>query len=748
MTSDTVQGNFKTFDAVNTWLSFNSAFNAVVVFKGEYTINQTYNLDYKSEVRFVGDGATFNVTVSKGFNVVNNVHFENIKFNYLYNPDAQPNYDYTNLVNSYSGLIYCDVTTNKNIAIKNCKFYGGYKPSVGGPVINYVHRTPFISFEYKVSPLTSESYLQDIEITGNTFDVIPSNRMNDVRAVISIISDVEATSGDINYAKMKLINCKISDNKCSQEQLIILSAAFQLATSKIPDAISTINTYIDNNICGSIGVISRIDSQINTFNDGEFTLNKDQHLYIRNNTCKYIGLLQSSGQYVGMEFNILEAPTGNISIQNNTCSWIHYGSNPLTANSRKNTILIEGNRLSAYDINFLSRHLLVSAIPNPINPYTLANLNIAIYCANVTLGSAYNNKKYLNVKILNNTVTSGYEYDVPTSTTSIYQYRYCVNVQDNSIIQDNIFDGIEDQAGIPGYILYLSAFILTANLSSHIIKNNKFIRGASAVYNYILMDPLASLSYDGYMSHIITENTFDAFTTGTLFFGNPTALCSYSDGLRTVSSRSIYEKNKNQLSKFIIDLDDMNTSFQDNVTIGYSGPSPAIYAANNGSFVDQFRVENNRSITDPDTNGHGRIIKYKVNITPKLPIGARITSIQIAAKLNGRLDSASTVGNSIDMLAQYFDASGANVYSTFPTASFISAYSYDCLVNETALRTTDQIITLNTNTTSGPHAPGTFAINPDLGYIEFFMTLYYTNNASMGQPLYWNFSPLVINYIC
>ena len=202
------EANFRSWDAITTWLdqlnnyasaasnSHNSnAISNTVIVKGHVDVTSPIILNYNfGEVYFTGDTGFIDVSIPTGLILKNNVHFDKINFNYLYDPfvNSGPGYTRSDLVNTGHGLIYMSVGPNsyKNVSVTKSRFY--WIPSSSSTQID---RYSFINIEMNVpSTFGTPTVLQDFHLDDNTFidntlsTFLPAN-INTQRAAVSIVSN-------------------------------------------------------------------------------------------------------------------------------------------------------------------------------------------------------------------------------------------------------------------------------------------------------------------------------------------------------------------------------------------------------------------------------------------------------------------------------------------------------------------------------------------------------------------------------
>lgn len=340
-TSDTNSGNFANFTALNNWLKYHATFNNTVRVRGSFAIAANTTFDYVNPVKYVGDGATFTLTGTTLFTLGNNVEFDGIKFVYV--PSTDGSYSTNNLVNSTSGMMFCNVTANKNITIKNCEF-----------TTATAERHPFISFNFSATTAS----LQHLTIQNNKFSY--SGAADDKRAVIAIAGPSAAPGAD-EYAY--LVNAVIDGNVCDKNQMISISSDYNVGTSTVRNAIVPINCRIINNVCGAINFLTRQHVPISTYNTTVIA-DKENMLRISGNTCRFIYSGTNAGIFL-VGGGGTRAPmalgtgifSGSTIMTENNVSWIHTALRiPSGTGFQNPVVIIKNNRITAYNPTFMSPH--------------------------------------------------------------------------------------------------------------------------------------------------------------------------------------------------------------------------------------------------------------------------------------------------------------------------------------------------------------------------------------------------------
>jgi hypothetical protein len=351
------EASFRTFDSLNTWLNqltnFQSAVdnqNSVglkVIVKGNTTLTSTTNLSYGQLVIFEGDGGTITIASNRGFTLGNNVIFNNVRFNYTFNPVGDGTYITTQLSNTANAAIYCEVDPvngNQNLGFNKCIFTSANQ-----------YRYAFIGFNFSASTC----YAQNISITGNRFET--SFTGDDLLAVITFAAPKVSQTTNVGA---RLNNCVIANNYCNKNQLILIAPPLEALTFEIRDLIAATNVNISGNTCGAINVMVKQDYGLNIPNIS-FDLDKPSAgVIISQNTCRYIYSGFADGNFVDTEgsglraifdvqsgFNLL---VGDLAILNNNVSWIHTGYRQTTITDSTPTLIIRENKFTAYNLTYLA----------------------------------------------------------------------------------------------------------------------------------------------------------------------------------------------------------------------------------------------------------------------------------------------------------------------------------------------------------------------------------------------------------
>lgn len=689
-------GNFRTFESLNNWLnqltkykSSLSNANSIgkkVIVKGPFNISTAVTLDYNEKIIFEGDSGTFNVSSAIGFNVLNNVEFNNIRFNYNYDTTSDTNYtsNTDDLVHSSRGLLYTAVNTNKNISVKNCDFY-----------TSSLNHYPFISFEYQADT----SSLQNVEISKNKF--FNTAVGNDKRAVIAFKArNVVPASATYNL----LVNCFINENVCDKDQLISLSADYNSGAQQVYNAISTVNTIISKNICGAINFINRSFNPSSSANTS-LIYDKNNSLIIENNTCKFIytglndgiakKLDNGSAEQLGPILLTTGVFSGSVFITKNTCSWIQVGFKVEdNVSIEKPAIILEHNKLNAFISTYLTEYYDgLSGIDNT-----------ALIIKEI---EAFSVPSISNVIINSNVITWGYRANFNNNS-----YTAVISTNSDCIITNNIIAGIVSDS-VNSYMLVISG------TGSCQVKHNKFIREGNSVKYYINVTSTAD--------QIITDNFFDNYNTD----GSSTVL---TNGL---SSTSVYERNRNQTAILIISLHEgMVKNFRSDVaadTFSINATETQLNGFSYGTDTYNSTTLKFRDTGTSDTNGKEIIIDHSLN--KYLPIGTKVTQVKVGMYMStGSVITSSSKKFTLSLSETLSSPDILDVKNNnFGFASSLGSSSY--IINSagqlTNIQTSTQYITLN---------PTSVIKSNTTTWIEFEMFMNDTTDLTILV------SPLVVTY--
>lgn len=300
------------------------------------------------------------------------VEIKNNKFVWSYLASDDPDYDADNLVNYetakgcvvfwYSFATSFNSTSNlnirKNYIIDNNEFIF----NVGETETN--ERYPFVLFMTSSTSANKSLFLRNIQITNNKFQTDnielagAYQTRDDYRAAIAVLN---VTGGILSSPSTTIDGLNISNNICNRYQLIIVSSRLQEMANgdgmTFPGFCIT-NGNISNNICGSIGYWIQhkwVYSDITSINSvlaisAGFIGSIQSQLSIKDNSCLYIGSMDADAHYFEVsKFNdtatkdYCQYPSGHVTIENNSCSFIHTG----IAYEEQSSLHILNNKLSA-----------------------------------------------------------------------------------------------------------------------------------------------------------------------------------------------------------------------------------------------------------------------------------------------------------------------------------------------------------------------------------------------------------------
>lgn len=537
-----IKGNFKTFNAANNWLqqvsskiSTNSATNSSTGFsvevRGVNEVENGTNISYNNFVSYEGNGGTLNfsgtatlkkvkfydltialnntititsdvefyncditVNTGTGFIIGDNTIFINCNFRYVCDTSLEVDYDTDNLSNHTQGVIFCESSSQKNhiknIKISDCKF-----------TTSDTNHFSFISLL-----LTEETHsYEDILINNNNF--YNTSGSEDRRSVISIISTI-ITNPSQNYGP-RLINCSVSNNKCEQNQLLLITGKLN-GSDRLVNLPTTINVSVNNNVCGAICYLNRQDTPLSTVNSTAI-YDKLNSFNISNNNCQFIfngvstGFIDATDGYFGVDLiNDTQIFSGSAQLINNTCSFIHVGILDDSSNPTENQkLLIENNRIIANNNNILSNYYS-TATPE----------NIGLIVDGVSSDSN-------NIFIKDNIISSG------KFGSTQYTFDNILSLNASSLVSGNTFSGATTNENM-----------VEINDCACTLINNKFVRGSTEISAYI--------NASGTKDQNIYNNSFDQY----YITSDP-----LDDILVTgLTKNSIYKENRNQTTYITVPL--------------------------------------------------------------------------------------------------------------------------------------------------------------------------------------------------
>lgn len=344
--------SFRTMNSVTTWIdqlvnyksaaSSTSDLGKTIIVRGNVNITAAQYLSYNSKVLFKGDNGSFTVTIPTGFNLGNNVAFEDLVINYNYDATSNESFDDANLINYAESCfkVSTDSENLKNISFKNCTFKCPYDKRFSLVTCTFIDETDKV-----------ENFI----LSNCKFETGTSG-VADQDAVIAIIGTNEDVPTGVTGAR--LINCTIEDNICDKNQMIAITAPY---STSIVDAIVPVNVKIRGNTCGAINFCVRQDVPLSTVNVSGIT-DKEANISITGNNCRYIytgnadGFINESATTNRM-ISKLGFYTPNTIIADNIVSWIHTGQRIATSYAKTNPgLIIRHNRMSAYLTTFLDAY--------------------------------------------------------------------------------------------------------------------------------------------------------------------------------------------------------------------------------------------------------------------------------------------------------------------------------------------------------------------------------------------------------
>jgi hypothetical protein len=872
--------SFRSIESVLNWLiqfnnfisSSSSEGNAIsnkVIVKGHVSINTTAvimgtpGLGFvNNEVYFEGDNGNFDIYCPTGFELGSNIHFNNITFNYYYDPtvvfyspaytiltgtftmsagstvltsksqadiltpgrtisfslqsgiiyiiaSVSPtqitlttnyagstgsslgyagNYNTTDLINDGFGAIHIGVfSIYRNISITNCHFI--WYPSVAGVIpldtsssSTGINRHSFINVDLDQPSITIASILQDAIISNNTFydNILPgfvAAALETTRAAISFVSTSTISTANLYGAGMKLIDVVVRDNVCDKDQMIALVPSYSITPGTIANSIDVTNVLIENNTCGVISVFTQynVPFDINetlTFNFLNYTLDKNNGLVVRNNTCKYITSSDSTGHDLAFSATACLTNTGPLIISDNTVSWIR-----LPLNGGAAFTVIKNNILNAYDTNFIAKFTSTATFNN-------AAIDISYIGTPDSVNS---------VIIDGNQIDAGI-YSTISPLFTIYYYDIGINVSyHDANIGNNWIQTLSKilQVGNPigVQINPLSGVSVHSN-----IHHNKFIREFSPVpwKTYIVCGP----------NNIVSDNFFDQTSPdGTSLFngisknqvlGSTTASIVHNNinqGYNlpiTLLDGSVYyspigvaaASATGPASGSSIEHSDIVTAFlaPGNVQISKFSPATLFGASTQYTVVGEFVTP------APNTQIDGyRNVSFVVPLSTYLPVGAKILQLQVGVWLQyegaASLDITSAANNAVTLTINQstdsqFTTSVALITdvakNVFPTPPLVGVtgtdYSvqgfpnpnsyYTMLLSSVGSSGSNYIIvtptqaqTATTFLTLGPFPTGTWTTsNNNRIFAQLDLNFLRTGGTTVTDEIAFYFSPLLVTY--
>ena len=528
--------SFRNIDSLINWLyQFNNLYSASVgtanpisnrvIVKGHVSITATVPLGYVfGEVFFEGDNGCFDVFIPTGFDIHSNVHFDKLVFNYLFDPVvySDATYNPSDLINTGKGLIHMGITAfDRNVSVTNCHFVwvpliagiGGDPPAVQPPPITSVaiNRYSFINIELSNPTTPAPTILQSVDISNNTFQentlptFAPANQdtARSAIAIVSLSNTINAPGGGL-----KLINATIRNNVCDKDQMIAIVPA-NTSTAPSPNVVTTaINTtacIIEANTCGTISIFTQYDTPTDvnfTANFINFTLDKNNGLIIKDNTCKYITSTDARGVEFPSNVITILPNSGPITISDNTASWIKLPVNINPSAPVSTSVIIKNNVLNAYDTNFRKNYLNG-------NNAALTNTAIEVFM----VGTSLNN----SITVDGNWISPGI-YATISPVTTTFNYDNGIYSQHDANICNNTISGLTATLFLllnPIGIQINPAFSTSASSNIH---HNKLYRLSSVWTAYIDAD--ATGSGHTLAGSIITNNFFDQITPDNVHLEN------------------------------------------------------------------------------------------------------------------------------------------------------------------------------------------------------------------------------------
>lgn len=633
LTTDDMQGNFKSFRAVSTWLNKNTSHNTHVLIRGEIDIFSPPSLDVsipKRQITFEGDGGIINVHSNIGFFINSFVKFKNIHF--IYKNVPSPALTNADTVNNGQGLLYIttdlDFTLN-DVAIEDCVFT---VDNVNG------QKYPYINLDIR----DNRSVINNLNIKNNHFKV---KNINDRNAAIAIVNN-ETDNNILGACLIK--NLIIDNNILDGEQSIIITTAKNVGTNLFQNpGIACFNSRISNNFCDAIGAL------VTTVSGADGYSEFGNGLLINNNTCKYIANLDEKGKFIEVynigtdTLNVINN-TGSVVIKDNNCSFIHYGFN----RSNDSYLKIINNNLysnfveaAAHGTDYLSRF-----------NYPFLNKRYAIYVSSPLVNSTSD----MNV-IISDNITGPLQTIIdPGTGNDNTRYEAYLRCGASAIITNNIFEGIADAININDF--EYSGIIFDGY--SGIISENYLSRTTSTgIYAYMTTRFNLTSSIRNFVKAI--GNIFDNFNVN-----NASQVSGKDASGNNITDYWDFEKNTNQVDIMAINgmigIHAGKVATDDNIIITDSPSAGWDIALNDTPDLDDNHPNIKMTYTDAALTKHH---KWMINLKDILPNNVLITKLQLDVK-STVIATGSLSGTTLSL---YYNNSLIN--ST--TASYVSPYVAD-----------------------------------------------------------------------
>jgi len=461
------QTNVKFFNCTVAYQAGGTLTN-VLINNGDLTVGATLTTNGIS----ITD-TTVNVSAVRGFTLGNNFTFERNTVTWTGAPVS--GYTSTDIVNAGNGLIYASVgvTPLRKIAVNDNKFNTALQD-----------RFPFFALQ-----LTAySSVVEDVNVINNTFTSTASS--NDVRAVIAAVSTLTELAPQGTFPNFPvLVDVHFDENTCNYDQCIIVSS---VRTQKVnPTIVGMIgappvvtNTTISGNVCGAIGYfvggVGPYDgTNVGAPNNGVIR-DKPNKLVIERNNCKLIATLDSRGKYIAFRAtrfpsnNVYEevgTTIGEVSIINNTCSWIQVGAGGYTSVAHSGANVVD-NSLSPSNPAFLSNF----TSDYPLQSITPSNVAIVLRREHNAIG------KSLSI-ISGNNVIQRYTTSSDGYVEQTYYYDAGIVCFNNCRIVNNTIAGVLNSPDAP--------MIYTWDINSQTIIGNVLERRNLTIKSFFWFDGLS-----------------------------------------------------------------------------------------------------------------------------------------------------------------------------------------------------------------------------------------------------------------
>jgi hypothetical protein len=329
-----------------------------------------------------------------------------------------------------------------------------------------------------------------------------------------------------------------------------------------------------------------------------------------------------------------------------------------------------------------------------------------------------------SITIRNNIIDQGRFSDGTNPIT--YNYDNHAWIHGSSLIEGNTFVGPK-----------ASSDMLNLDTCSCLVKNNKFIRGSTAIGSYIR-------NY-GSVEQTITDNIFDS----------PTIDGTVQTLALNLVDTSIYERNRNQTKNIAI-LPSAGEYRAWNYSRSWSSTSNYSAAVLTGGAGDGgFRYTAISHIdSDTVTVGPQRYVEYFVNLSNYVPKGAQIVEHLIGMKIGtlGTNIDATATSSMVVRISETLSSTPINGSFSSPSTTFALIPGTQSTGGDnlnTVTTTTTSITSGNYNTTtnwynSNTYYSSSYINNESVNIIAAIKYAFTTTSTTDLSSVLW--SPLLIKY--